>query len=96
MWEQLTIVDTGSAFFVAPADDPDDWVVSFQQRADFPAREWAERMISLYNADRHHDRPRPNYTYKTSFTPEIIPSVATDRNPESQRYNVPNSRKHGT
>ncbi len=62
MWEQLTIVDTGSAFFVAPADDPDDWVVSFQQRADFPAREWAERMISLYNAEPT-PRPSPSELY---------------------------------
>lgn len=51
MWGRLAIFDMGRELRVAPIDDPDDWVVCFAKESGFPAQEWADRMIALYNAD---------------------------------------------
>ena len=37
------------AFLVVRAEDPDDWLVRFEKIGDFPAREWAENMVRVYN-----------------------------------------------
>lgn len=34
---------------VASEDDPSDWIACFTQDEAFPARDWAERMVELYN-----------------------------------------------
>lgn len=54
MWGRLTIIDMGRELRVAPIDDPDDWVVCFAKESGFPAQEWADRMIALYNAAPAH------------------------------------------
>jgi hypothetical protein len=46
----LEVYETHSAFVVASAADPEDWIARFEKAVGFPAREWAERMASLYNA----------------------------------------------
>ena len=38
-----------AAFLVVRAADPEDWLVGFEKSPDFPAREWAENMVSVYN-----------------------------------------------
>lgn len=50
MWNELTVIEIPGAFLVAPPDDPDDWVARFEKSPDFPARDWAERMATRYNA----------------------------------------------
>lgn len=49
MRDQLIIIESEEAYIIAWADNPQDWVVSFRKEAGFPAREWAERMISIRN-----------------------------------------------
>ena len=46
---ELTVVEEAAAFFVARADDPDDWLARFEKDPGFPAREWAENMVRIYN-----------------------------------------------
>jgi len=46
---EFTVIEKETAYLVAPAADPEDWVASFQKSPDFPARRWAERMVALYN-----------------------------------------------
>jgi hypothetical protein len=36
---RLAIIEEEEAFLVVRADDPDDWLVRFEKRPDFPARE---------------------------------------------------------
>ena len=47
--EKLAVVEEVAAFLVVRADDPDDWLVRFEKAPDFPAREWAENMVRVYN-----------------------------------------------
>jgi hypothetical protein len=49
MRAQLVIIESEEAYFIAWADDPQDWVVCFRKGAEFPARGWAERMVAIYN-----------------------------------------------
>lgn len=49
MVEELVIVEQERKIIVAWADDPEDWVASFEKQPGFPARQWAERMVELYN-----------------------------------------------
>jgi hypothetical protein len=70
MWGKLIIVDIDTAFLVVPADDPDDWLAYFQKRPGFPALDWAERMVLLYNSDLGRSR--------TLHTPPLVnPSTPT-------------------
>ena len=46
---ELAVVEEEGAFFVVRAEDPEDWLVRFEQSHDFPAREWAENMVRAYN-----------------------------------------------
>lgn len=48
MNDSLTIIETKTAVFVAYAHHPDDWIARFEKSATFPARDWAERMVALY------------------------------------------------
>ncbi len=47
--EELAVREEGAAFFVVRAADRDDWLVRFDKSPDFPAREWAENMVRIYN-----------------------------------------------
>ena len=46
---QLTLIETDEAYLVVFDNHPDDWVARFSKDDRFPAREWAERMIRLYD-----------------------------------------------
>jgi hypothetical protein len=45
----LAVREEEAAFLVVRAEDPDDWLVRFEKSPDFPAREWAENMVQVYN-----------------------------------------------
>jgi hypothetical protein len=47
--ERLIVLQQGNTFVVVHEDDPSDWLASFTQDEEFPAREWAERMADLFN-----------------------------------------------
>ena len=47
--ERLIVLKQGNTFVVAHEDNPSDWLASFTQDEEFPAREWAERMADLFN-----------------------------------------------
>ncbi len=46
---ELAVREEEAAFLVVRAEDPADWLVRFEKSEDFPAREWAENMVSVYN-----------------------------------------------
>ncbi len=52
---ELTVVEEETAFLVARAADPDDWLVRFEKGPGFAAREWATNMVRVYN--RRLSRP---------------------------------------
>ncbi len=47
--ERLMVVELEGMFVVVSEDDPNDWVACFTQDKTFPARDWADRMVELYN-----------------------------------------------
>jgi hypothetical protein len=51
---RLDVREEEAAFLVVRAEDPDDWVVRFEKSQDFPAREWAENMVQVYNRRLSH------------------------------------------
>ncbi len=62
-----------AAFLVVRAEDPDDWLVRFEKSPDFPAREWAENMVRVYNrrvSKRDADQPTSPGTRPGSYHPE--------------------------
>jgi hypothetical protein len=62
-----------AAFLVVRAEDPDDWLVRFEKSPDFPAREWAENMVRVYNRRElkgDADPPTPPGTRPGSYHPE--------------------------
>ncbi len=70
---RLAVREEEAAFLVVRADDPEDWLVRFEKSPDFPAREWAENMVSVYN--RRLDRritapPTPPGTRPGSYHPD--------------------------
>ena len=46
---RLAVREEEEAFLVVRAEEPADWLVRFEKSPDFPAREWAENMVSVYN-----------------------------------------------
>jgi hypothetical protein len=46
---ELVAVERDEAFLVVRAEDPEDWLVRFEKSPGFPAREWAENMVRVYN-----------------------------------------------
>jgi hypothetical protein len=70
---RLAVREEESAFLVVRADDLDDWLVRFEKGGDFPAREWAENMVSVYNrrlARRSAGPPTPPGTRPASYHPD--------------------------
>lgn len=47
--DSLIAYERQRAWFVACRVDPDEWLARFEKTRDFPAREWAERMVREYN-----------------------------------------------
>ncbi|CAN5642360.1 hypothetical protein BH24ACT20_BH24ACT20_05000 [soil metagenome] len=45
----ISVVEEEKAFLVVRAEDPGDWLVRFEKSPGFPAREWAENMVAVYN-----------------------------------------------
>ncbi len=66
---QLVVIETDSAFLVAPASDPDGWIARFDKSATFPARAWAERMAALYNLRQGQPADDPP-SFTGSYSPE--------------------------
>ena len=46
---KLSIREERAAFLVVWEEDPDDWLVRFDKDGGFPAREWAENMVRVFN-----------------------------------------------
>jgi hypothetical protein len=70
---KLAVVEEEAAFFVVRADDPDDWLVRFEKAPDFPAREWAENMVHVYNrrlSQQSAGPPTPPGTRPGSYHPD--------------------------
>ena len=69
---ELAAVEREEAFLVVRAADPEDWLVRFEKSPDFPAREWAENMVSVYNrrlSGRRAGPPTPPGTRPGSYHP---------------------------
>jgi hypothetical protein len=70
---RLAIIEEEEAFLVVRADDPDDWLVRFEKSPDFPAHEWAENMVRVYNrrlAHRSTGPPTLPGTRPSSYHPD--------------------------
>jgi hypothetical protein len=71
---KLAVVEEEAAFLVVRADDPDDWLVRFEKAPDFPAREWAENMVHVYNrrlSQQSAGPPTPPGTRPGSYHPDL-------------------------
>jgi hypothetical protein len=69
---RLAVREQEAAFLVVRAEDPDDWLVRFEKSGDFPAREWAENMVRVYNrrlSQRSAGPPTPPETRPASYHP---------------------------
>jgi len=49
MDRKLVVIEKDNAYWVTWEGDSDDWLVIFSSKEGFPARQWAERMVDLYN-----------------------------------------------
>ena len=70
---RLAVREEAADFLVVRADDPDDWLVRFEKSGDFPAREWAENMVRVYNrrlSQRSGGPPTPPGTRPASYHPD--------------------------
>jgi hypothetical protein len=70
---KLAVREEEAAFLVVRAEDPDDWLVRFEKSPDFPAREWAEKMVRVYNRrllKRRAGPPTPPGTRPGSYHPD--------------------------
>ncbi len=70
---RLAVREEETAFLVVRADDSEDWLARFEKDGDFPAREWAENMVHVYNrrlARRSSGPPAPPGTRPSSYHPE--------------------------
>lgn len=68
----LAVREVEAAYLVVRAEDPDDWLARFEKSTDFPAREWAENMVSVYNrrlSRRRAGPPTPPGTRPGSYHP---------------------------
>lgn len=69
---KLAVREEESAFLVFRAGDPEDWLARFEKAEDFPARQWAENMASVYNRRLEHRAigpPTPPGTRPASYHP---------------------------
>lgn len=46
---ELAVVEGEDAFLVVQAEDPEDWLARFEKSGGFPACQWAENMVHVYN-----------------------------------------------
>ena len=45
----LAVSEDAEQCLVVDAGDQEDWVVRFDKSDQFPAREWADNMVNVYN-----------------------------------------------
>ena len=50
----LTICESAEWVRVVFNEDVDDWIAEYRKTDNFPARQWAERIVTLYE-QRQHD-----------------------------------------
>jgi hypothetical protein len=70
---RLAIREEEAAFLVVRAEDPEDWLIRFEKAPGFPAREWAENMVRVYNRrvlKGYAAPPTPPGTRPGSYHPE--------------------------
>jgi hypothetical protein len=70
---KIAVREVEAAFFVVRAEDPQDWLVRFEKAPDFPAREWAENVVRVYNrrlSKRRAGPPTPPGTRSGTYHPE--------------------------
>jgi hypothetical protein len=68
----LAVREVEGAYLVVRSEDPGDWLARFEKGPGFPAREWAENMVSVYNRRRSRRRtgpPTPPGTRPESYNP---------------------------
>jgi hypothetical protein len=46
---RLAVREEEAAFLVVREGDPEDWLACFDKANGFPAREWADNMVRVYN-----------------------------------------------
>ena len=46
----LAVHEDAERCLVTDAEDEEDWIVRFDKGGEFPAREWADNMVNVYNA----------------------------------------------
>jgi hypothetical protein len=69
---RLAVREEAEAFLVVRAEDSDDWLVRFEKSPGFPARQWAENMVRVYNrrlSQRLAGPPTPPGTRPASYHP---------------------------
>jgi hypothetical protein len=66
---RLAVREEEAAFLVVRAEDPDDWLVRFEKSGGFPAREWAENMVRVYNRRLSRRSAGPPGTRPASYHP---------------------------
>lgn len=49
MRERLVVVETEEAYWLARAEDPSDWLISFSKSGGDAAGDWARRAARLHN-----------------------------------------------
>jgi hypothetical protein len=70
---RLAVREEEAAFLVVREGDPDDWLARFDKANGFPAREWAQNMVRVYNrrlALRSAGPPTSPGTYLESYHPD--------------------------
>jgi hypothetical protein len=72
--DRLAVREEEAAFLVVREGDPDDWLARFDKGGGFPAREWAQNMVRVYNrrlALRSAGPPTPPGTSPASYHPDL-------------------------
>gem|GEM_PF-974526 len=57
---RLAFREEETAFLVVREEDPDDWLARFDKGGGFPAREWAENMVRVFNRRLVRRPPGPS------------------------------------
>ena len=71
--DRLAVREEAAAFLVVREGDPEDWLARFDKANGFPAREWAQNMVRIYNrrlALLSAGPPTPPGTSLASFHPD--------------------------
>lgn len=70
---RLAVREEREAFLVVREEAPEDWLARFDKADGFPAREWADNMVRVFNRRlqrRASGPPTPPGTRPGSFHPE--------------------------